>query len=105
MSEVWMIRSTFAKKDEAISVARALLEDGLIACANIDEDMIALFRWEGLIQQEPEVILLAKTTKEKRARVMQRIKEMHSYQVPSILAWPVGNADAEFAAWVAAEVS
>lgn len=105
MSEVWIIRSTFARKDEAILVGRKLLEEGLIACANIDEDMVAFFRWEGMVQEEPEAVLLAKTTQEKVDATMARIKALHHYQVPSILAWQVQKADADFALWVANEVT
>lgn len=105
MSEVWLIRSTFAGKDEAISVARSLLEHKLVACANIDENVTALFRWEGLLQQEAEVVVIAKTSKKKLEPAMAHIKSLHSYQVPSIVAWQAGAADADFAAWVAAEVA
>ncbi|MDX2073681.1 MAG: divalent-cation tolerance protein CutA [Alphaproteobacteria bacterium] len=105
MDEIWLIRSTFAKKDEAISVARELLEQKLIACANIEEGMTALFRWEDMIQQEPETVLLAKTVRRHAPQVIAHIKTLHSYQIPSILAWPAGAVEPSFAAWVAAEVS
>lgn len=102
MSEIWLIRSTFAKKDEAISVSRTLLEEGLIACANIDERMTALFRWEGRAHEEAEAVLLAKTSKEKSALAMARIKALHSYRVPGIVCWKV-EAEEDFAQWVNAE--
>lgn len=105
MSEIWLIRSTFGNIDEAISTARSLLENKLVACANIDQNMTALFRWEGLIQQESEIVLLTKTTPERVASAMTHIKSLHSYQIPSILAWPTGASNAEFAEWVAAEVA
>ncbi len=105
MSEIWLIRSTFAGKDEAISVSRTLLEEKLVACANIDESVTALFHWEGMIQQEPEVAILAKTTEAKVAQTIARIKSLHSYQIPSILAWRVEKVDVDFAAWVTKEVA
>jgi len=103
MSEIWIIRSTFAKKEEALLVARTLLGERLIACANIDESVTALFPWEGSIHEEPEVAMLAKTTKENVRSAIARIKALHSYQVPSVVAWAAGASEPSYAAWVAAE--
>lgn len=104
MSEIWLIRSTFPGKDEAISVAQTLLEEHLVACVNIDEQTTAMFRWENMIQREQEVVLLAKTTKLNVNQTISRIKMLHSYQIPSILAWPAPAAEDTFLGWVKAEV-
>jgi len=105
MSDIWLIRSTFAKKDEAISISRTLLEAKLIACANIDEGITSLFRWEGMVHQEQEVVMIAKTTQGKLEAAIAHIKAHHSYQLPAITAWPVGAVEPAFAAWIAHEVS
>ena len=104
MSEVWIIRSTFASKDEAISTARTLLEERRIACANIGDETTSLYRWEGTIQQEAETAVIFKTTKTQVAAVIARIKALHSYQVPAIVAWPTPSTSDSFAHWVKAEV-
>ena len=100
MSNIWLIRSTFPNKEEAVIAARGLLESRLVACTNINESSTAMYHWEDMIQQEQEVVLLAKTTPANVQKTIARIKELHSYQVPSILAWEVGSADATFAQWV-----
>lgn len=104
MNEIWLVRSTFAKKDEALLVASGLLEQKLIACANISGEITSVFRWEGKIQQEQEVVLLVKTTKDKAETVVNALKTLHGYQIPSILAWPASLANADFLAWVEQEM-
>lgn len=104
MSEIWLIRSTFAKKDEAISVAQILLEEKLVACANIEAEHIAIYKWEGMIQQENEASLIVKTTKTNVHQAIARIKHLHTYQIPSIVAWPAPVADESFSSWVKSEV-
>lgn len=100
MSEIWLIRSTFGSKDEAISVSRTLLEEKLIACANVDDSVTALFPWEGMLHEEREVAVLAKTSRQKRDAVIKRIRELHSYQIPSIVSWKSEAADPAFVTWV-----
>ena len=105
MSNVWLIRSTYAGKDEAISIANTLLKDKLIACANIEEKVTSLYHWEGSIQQENEIVAWFKTTAPHVPSVIERIKSLHSYQLPSITAWPSLVTEPAFANWVATEVS
>ncbi len=104
MSDVWIIRSTFASKDEAVSVARTLLEERQVACANVEETATSLYRWEGTIQQEQETVMLLKTTKAHVESVIARIKTLHSYQIPSITSWPSIHTEPAFGAWVGSEV-
>jgi periplasmic divalent cation tolerance protein len=105
MSGIWLIRSTFAKKEEAVSISRTLLEEKLVACANIQDSILALFHWEDMLQQEYEAVALYKTTDARVARVIARIKTLHSYQLPSITAWEAAVCEPGFAAWVNAEVA
>lgn len=103
MSEIWVVRSTFAKKDEAISAAKDLLSGRLIACANVTEPVTSLYRWEGMVQQEQEVVLWAKTTAAKVEEAIVRLKVLNHYQVPAVLAWPVSLVNVDFAAWIQTE--
>ena len=100
MSTICLVRSTFPNKEEAVAISKRLLEARLIACANISEGSTAIYHWEDMIQQEQEVILLAKTTKEKAHKTIAHIKAAHSYQVPSIVAWEASVCDETFASWV-----
>lgn len=105
MSDIWLIRSTFAKKDEAVSVSHTLLEEKLIACANVGDAMTAIYHWEDMLQQEQETVALFKTTGAKAKAAMDRIKSLHSYRVPSIIAWKADAVSAEFAAWIERELA
>src|SRR5271156_3803875 len=103
MTDVTMIYSTFPTQEAALSVARALLEQKLIACANVYDNVTSLYRWEGKIQQEPEAVLIAKTRKDRVAEVIKAIKNVHSYEVPCIIAYPVEQGFPPFIQWVKGE--
>lgn len=87
-------------QQEAISIAKSLLEKQLIACANISSPVTSLYRWEGQLQEEAEVILFAKTTRERREEAMNAIKTLHSYECPCILALPIEDINDDFARWI-----
>jgi periplasmic divalent cation tolerance protein len=105
MIDIWMLYSTFGNSDEAIFVARDLLKSRLIACANVMDGVTSIYHWEGTVQQEKEVTLVAKTSAGRVEKAISRIKELHSYQVPSVAAWPLERGYAPFMEWVAGETS
>jgi periplasmic divalent cation tolerance protein len=100
MSEIYLLYSTFAKKDEAISAADALLAARLIACANIVDGMTSLYRWEGAVCREPEALLLAKTSRQALAKAMEMLKSLHPHTLPCIVAYPAQHGFAPFLKWV-----
>ena len=104
MPEIVLIHSTFTNEAEAVSVARALLSERLVACANISQ-VRSLYRWDGAVQDAPESMLLVKTSMEKQQLVMARIRALHSYTLPCIAAYPLSAGDAAFLAWVSEEVA
>ena len=103
--EIWALYSTFPSQAEALSVARMLVEKRLVACANILENMVSVYRWQGGIQQEPEVALFAKTTKDNVKAAIEAIKNQHSYQLPCIVAYPVSEGFTPFMQWVVNETT
>ena len=104
MADIWEIRVTFAKKDQAMQAAKALLESRLAACVNIHAGLTSLYHWEGCLQQEAEILLSAKTHKRKLAKAMALIKKLHPYQLPAITAHPIVKGHAPYLKWVAGEV-
>lgn len=98
--EIALIYTTFPDAAAARGAARALLDEGLIACANVFAPHAALYRWEGAVRQEAEVAALLKTTPERAEQAAQRLAALHPYDTPAILRLPAG-ADPAFAAWVA----
>ena len=105
MSSIYLLYSSFARKDEAISAARTLLSERLVACVNVVDQVTSLYRWEGTPQEENEVLFLAKTTAERAPSAMARLKELHPYQLPNITCYPASTAFAPFAQWVEGEVT
>lgn len=92
----------FTTKDtkEAEKIATVLVEENLAACVSILPSATSVYRWEGSTRKEQEVIVLAKTTQSKRDRAIQRIKDLHSYQIPSIVAWPIVDGDKDYLEWI-----
>jgi len=80
-------------------IAKALVEERLVACVNIPE-VNSYFRWEGEIQVEKEALLIMKTKTAKIEQIMERIKELHSYEVPEIIALPIIAGHEGYLDWV-----
>jgi len=105
MSDVWVIYSTFESHDEALSVAEKLLENRLVACANIQGGTTSVYRWEGAIQRASEVVLIAKTAQPKLQAAMELVKHLHSYTLPCIIAYPIGGGYPPYLRWIEDEVA
>lgn len=83
-----MLISTFSSEAEAKKIAKILLKERLIACANIIPSILSLYWWNDEIQEESEVIFFLKTSPDLEEKVIKRIKDLHSYDVPAIYAIP-----------------
>jgi periplasmic divalent cation tolerance protein len=105
INDIWMVYSTFPQREEAFSVATELLEKRLIACANIHENVTSLYHWEGTINQEPEVVLMAKTHQAQVTATIEEIKRLHGYQLPCIVAYPLPEGYGPFMQWVTDETA
>lgn len=96
---------TVSTQDEAKAIATALLNDGLIACANILGAMTSIYRWQGELAQEEEVPLILKSTTELGDRIIEKIKQIHSYDSPCVVALNIENGNPEFLNWIQKEVA
>jgi len=99
-----LVYSTAGDREEAKRIARRLIEEGLAACVNI-WPIESVYEWEGEVEEDEEVALLVKTTAEKAERVVRRIVELHSYDVPAVLVVPVLGGHEEFLEWIKEQVS
>ncbi len=86
------------------SIATRLLEENLVACVNILPGVLSLYRWQGEIRRDSEVLLLAKTTSAVVANLSERIVELHPYDLPEVLALPAPAGSVEYFDWVRGEV-
>jgi len=89
---------------EATKIARGLLEAKLIACANIIEGVQSLFWWQGKIDMSREVYLILKTKKVLFKKVSAKVKSLHSYQTPEIIALPIVAGSKDYLGWVSSSV-
>jgi periplasmic divalent cation tolerance protein len=97
---VMIVYITASSRDEAMKLATALVEERLAACANIAEGMTSLFWWQGHIQREKEISLILKTRADLLDAMKARVRELHSYTVPCVVAWPIADGNEDFLDWV-----
>jgi periplasmic divalent cation tolerance protein len=95
---------TAGNKAEAQKIGKALVEGRLAACVNILDNMQSIYRWEEKIQQDTEVVLIAKTTDSLVPALIDQVKSMHSYDCPCIVSLPILSGYPPFLDWVHAEV-
>jgi periplasmic divalent cation tolerance protein len=91
---------TAASSDEAATIARALVEEHLAACVNVVPGIRSFFWWEGRLQEANETLLVMKTHRERYGALEARVRSLHSYSVPEILALPVESGSPDYVAWV-----
>ena len=83
-------------------IARTLVDERLAACVNIVPGVRSIYRWEGRIEEEAEVLLIAKTRADRCDALAGRVRQVHPYAVPEVLALPVAGGSEPYRAWVAA---
>ena len=105
MEDPVLLYLTCANKDEAKTIARTLIDERLIACANILGKMISVYRWEGTVVEDEEIAVLLKTRRDMAARVTERVKELHSYDLPCVVGLPIQGGNPDFIGWLNCEVS
>ncbi len=77
---------TVSSREEAEKIAEALVADGLAACVNIIEGIASVYRWKGETVRDTELLMLAKTHRDRFKDIEKRVSELHSYDVPEIIA-------------------
>jgi periplasmic divalent cation tolerance protein len=102
--KVNLIYITAKDKAEARKIGSELVESKLAACVNIIDNMNSMYVWEGKIQDDKEVILIAKTTEARVPLLIEKVKTLHSYDCPCIVSIPVSGGNREFLDWIANEV-
>ena len=95
---------TAGSKTEAQKIGKALVESRLAACVNILDNMQSIYRWEEKIQQDSEVVLIAKTTDSLVSRLIDKVKSLHSYDCPCIVSLPILDGYPPFLDWIQNEV-
>jgi len=101
---VRFVYMTAGSKAEAQKIGKALVESRLAACVNILDNMQSIYRWEQEIQQDTEVVLIAKTTASLISQLIEKVIALHSYDCPCIVSLPISDGYPPFLDWIQAEV-
>ena len=88
---------------EARKIGRALVQEKLAACANVLDGMTAIYWWEGEVQDGEEAVLIAKTREDLVPALTEKVKALHSYDCPCVVALPLVGGSRDFLDWIAAE--
>ena len=100
MGDEIVILITAGTSEEAGTIARTLVDEHLVACVNIVPGIRSFFFWDGRTQEAQESLLICKSRLHAMAKVQERVKTMHSYTVPEIIALPVVAGLESYLAWV-----
>ena len=100
-----IIYCTVPNKKEGKDIAKALVKGHLAACVNMIDKVESIFSWDYKLMEEKEILLIIKTKKELFDRVSAIIKELHSYNVPEIVAVDMARADETYLGWIAHETN
>ena len=101
--EAISVYMTAESMDEARRVASALIEARLAACVNVLGPINSMFYWDGAVQEEQEVALIAKASGDDFEAIDRKVREVHSYDCPCVVAWPIARGDEEFVQWIGEE--
>ena len=91
---------TTSNKQEAEKIVQHVLNDKLIACANIVGPVTSIFRWSGNFERAEEYLVLMKSRKDLFERLVEAVKTTHGYEVPEILALPIVEGSADYLEWL-----
>lgn len=101
--DVSLVLTTVPDRETGARIVRALVDERLAACGNLVPGVTSIFRWEGAVQEEAEVLVLLKTRGGAVERLVRRVAELHPYEVPEVLSLPVGAGLPAYCGWVAEE--
>jgi periplasmic divalent cation tolerance protein len=99
-TETLVVLCTLPDRSHAYRIAHTLIEEQLAACVNIIPGVSSVYRWRDKVHQDEEILLLIKTAQPVFDRLEQRIRALHPYELPEIIAVPVRTGQAEYLQWI-----
>jgi periplasmic divalent cation tolerance protein len=100
MTDAIIVLVTAPTADKAAELARMLVEEGLAACGNVLPGLRSIYRWEGKVHDEPEALLLLKSTAPLFEALRERVVAVHPYQCPEVLRLDVVEGNAPYLQWI-----
>jgi periplasmic divalent cation tolerance protein len=105
MTNARIVLTTVGQKEAADKLAQQLVERRLAACVNIVGPIRSVYRWRDQVHNDPEFLLLIKTTVKCARQLRSALKSLHPYELPECVEFAVCGGSEEYLAWIAAEVS
>lgn len=102
--QINFVYMTAGSKDEARNIGKELVSSKLAACVNILDNMNSFYMWDGELQDDNEVVLIAKTTQDRVPDLVQKVKALHSYDCPCIVSLPLIDGNQAFLDWIVEQV-
>ena len=103
--EFVLILVTTANKAEAEQISQHLVEEKLIACCNIVTPISSIFHWKGKIEKEQELLMIIKSVSNNFDKIVQKVKKLHSYETPEIIALPIILGSEDYLNWIKNEIT
>jgi periplasmic divalent cation tolerance protein len=100
--EALFIYMTAGSMEEARSIAHTLVEERLAACVNVIDGMRSVYRWQDKVEEASEVVMIAKTSAGGFDALAARVRDLHSYDTPCIVALPLTDGDPGYLDWIRA---
>jgi periplasmic divalent cation tolerance protein len=96
---------TVGSLEDAKKIGKTLVEQNLVACVNLLENMISIYKWEEQLKEDQEVVIIAKTRKNLMPKLIDTVNSLHSYDCACILELRIQGGNQEFLNWIMAETS
>ena len=104
MIEYIVALSTLGSEEEAVRLAKTLVERRLVACVNVLPDVRSFYRWDGRLVDDQEVLLIMKTRGERWEALSAAIEELHPYDVPELISLPLHGGATSYLSWIDASL-
>lgn len=95
-----VVLSAVANAEDAVRLARTLVDRGLAACVNVLPGVTSIYRWKGKVETDEERLLVIKTRVERFEALREAIVSLHPYEVPEVIALPITAGHAPYLAWL-----
>jgi periplasmic divalent cation tolerance protein len=104
-NNIVLVLTTAPDDRQAEAWARTLVEERLAACVNVHGPMTSFYRWKGVVERDAERQVVIKTTRERVATLRERLRELHSYELPEFVVLSVDDGSEEYLKWVVEQTS
>jgi periplasmic divalent cation tolerance protein len=98
--DVVLVLTTVGADADALTIARTLVEEHLVACVNVLPPMTSVYRWRGRVEEDQERQIVMKTTRKQVSALEQRLRQLHPYELPEFLVLATSGGSAAYLEWV-----